>query len=59
MAFLRWLVVSMLLAPAFPAGAGFGCPAPGIGGGDVSHQQIPETSDEEEDEDEYEEPDCD
>ena len=60
MAFLRWFVVSMLLAPAFPAGAGFGNPAPGIGCGDVSHQQIPEspeTSDEEEEDDE--EPDCD
>lgn len=59
MAFLQSFVVSMLLVLAFPAGAGFGCPAPGIGG-DVSHQQItesPETSDDEEEEDE--EPDCD
>ena len=63
MAFLRWFVVSMLLVPAFPAGAGLGCPAPGIGGGDVSRQQTPETSESpestDEEEEEYEEPDCD
>ena len=61
MSFLQWLVVSMLLAPGFPAGADSGCPAPGAGDGDVSHQQIPassETSDEDEYDEEDEEPDC-
>ena len=61
MSFLQWLVVSMLLAPAFPAGAGVERPLPGIGVG-VSHQQVPvppETSDEEEEEVMEEEPDCD
>ena len=65
MASVRWLVVSMLLALVFPAGAGVGCPAPGIGDGGVSHQQTPEKKpgadeeDDEEEEDEEEEPDCD